>query len=110
MAISKETITEITNFGLNGASEIASKKVYKDLGEVDGRKLVYGICRYRQRVISLTGQPFLLSYTEQPVVAVVRESGLVPLVYDADVTALGEDLAVKVAKHLANCNRNEVAA
>lgn len=103
MAIPKEAIETITNFCPPKATDRREKgRTLRELGQIDGDRLVYGWHTYPKRVTGVPGEPIVSGQTTtQPVVLLVRGKNVIPLAYPTDVRALGDDLAAKVADHLA---------
>lgn len=100
MSISKEIITEILEFGL-GKKKPEEIRRSEDFGEVEpGQRLVYGVFPYQKRAVALEGQPLVLSWTRQPVLALVNGHRATTLAYIADVNALGEDLITRIVDRL----------
>ncbi|MBI2018258.1 hypothetical protein HYS96_00990 [Candidatus Daviesbacteria bacterium] len=98
MPISKEVIARIIDFH---PGEAAKGGRAIDLGEIEeGIKVVYDLFPYQRRAVALQGEPLVLAWTRQPVVALITRAGITPLPYAADVRAIGEELAVKVVDRL----------
>lgn len=103
MAITKEAIRTIVNFepGKNSKQETNRGNC---LGEVSGKRLVYGIFPYQRRV-TLPGEPLVFAWTRQPTLALVEGERVTTLAYTTDVRNLGESLAVAVAEQVRLWNR-----
>ncbi len=81
------------------------------LGRIAGTSFeaVYRILPYQQRVTSLSGEPFIATWTSQPVVALKEVlQGDTPvtryktLAYASDIRSLPDGVAEKLAAHLEN--------
>lgn len=100
MSVTKEITTEILGFYL-GKKKSGEIRRSEDFGEVEqGKRLVYRIFPYQERAVALEGQPLVLSWTRQPVLALVNGNRATTLAYAADVNALGEGLAARIADRL----------
>ncbi len=102
MSISKEITTEILGFYL-GKKESGVVRRSEDFGEIEpGQRLVYGIFPYQERAVALEGQPLVLSWTRQPVLALVNGHRASTLAYAADTDVLGEGLAARILDRLSS--------
>lgn len=115
MANIKEAQQNVEQFKiwLNTESEVAKEARSGrsiDLGSVgEGTRVVYGQFGYQQRIEGLPGEPLIFKWTSQPTIALEkttlgREGNAViartPLVYAADLRAIGPELTGQVLDRL----------
>ncbi len=98
MAVAPEVIKQIINFNPGNRAGIGQRV---DLGEINGSiRVTHGPAVYQQRAECLPGQPLVLRWEEQPVLALQIGEEFKLLAYDEDVKSLGEGLAQVLADHL----------
>lgn len=100
MQVSKEAIKGIVDFSV-GKKKPDGMRKSEILGEIEhGCDLVYGVFSYQIRAVSLPGQPRVLGWTRQRVLALVTKEHVTPLAYEADVLEIREDLVIKIVNRL----------
>ncbi len=99
MAVSREIVDTILNYHPDRQPSNGEKIHVVEVGKDEN--LVYGHERFQRRAVFVPGQPRILgSFTEQPVLGLKTKEGIKPLAYAADIEALGEDKAVRLADRL----------